>query len=126
MFGWNDDTRKGQGPVLPQRPQRQDPRRNPRHDQDDPTGLRTALTRLGLMLALAVLFASMAPPGLALASASSLLWLAGLATAMIGAFAGERVEAPVFTRWDVAAALLLFSMLAGAFVDPALVEQAIN
>lgn len=72
----------------------------------------------GLIAALCVFFASLAPGVVFAAALSSLLSTASL---LVGAVALLRMERPTVTalsHWDVALALLALSIAAGWFVDP--------
>ncbi len=89
------------------------------HDPD-----RVSLIRFGLIVAMALLLASLAPPGLVAASFSSLAFLAAILSALFAALGRESPLEPRLTRWDESAALLLLSMIGGAFVDPMEVEEA--
>ena len=91
---------------------------------NDAIRLRESAFRLGGMVFLALIFALMAPAGLALATFSSLTSLGAIVIAVMGAVHTERLTPDRFTRWDEAAALMLISMLFGALVDPEVVEAA--
>lgn len=92
---------------------------------DDPHRLRESGMRVAVMVFLALLFALMAPPGLGLATFSSLTSLAAIVVAVMGTVHGEQLAPDRLTRWDEAAALMLLSMFSGALVDPAAVESAV-
>lgn len=87
---------------------------------------RRVLTRFGLTAALTVFLASTMPQPLIAASLSSLSLLAGLVLAGLAALLRERPNGPVLNRWDESAALLALSLLAGFFVDPAAVTEALQ
>jgi len=76
------------------------------------------LWRLGLMVALTLLFASTAPAGLVLASFSTLSFLGAVGLTGLALALGESPWAPHLTRWDEAAALMVLSMAAAWLVDP--------
>ncbi|MBI1206407.1 MAG: hypothetical protein GC191_03855 [Azospirillum sp.] len=87
---------------------------------------QASLLRIGLMLAMACLFASTAPAGLVLASLSSLLFLSAIGIAALAAVIGEHPLAPHFTRWDETAFLMLSSMIISALVDREAVMAIVN
>lgn len=90
--------------------------------EDIATSNQQSLMRFGMMMAIALLLTSTAPLPLAMAVFSSTTLIAAF---MLGVFAllfREKIDAPHFTRWDEALAMLGLSMLAGMFVDPAAVQ----
>ena len=91
----------------------------------DATNFRESLVRVAGMILLALMFALMAPAGLALATFSSLTSLGAIVIAVMGALRAERLTPDRFTRWDEAAALMLMSMFCGSLVDQAAVEAVI-
>ena len=95
------------------------------HATGDPTKLRESVIRVAGMVLLALMFALMAPAGLALATFSSLTSLGAIVIAVMGALRAEQLTPNQFTRWDEAAALMLLSLFAGSLVDQAAVEAAI-
>jgi hypothetical protein len=86
----------------------------------------SALIRLAVMLAIALLFALAAPAALFAAALSSFLSLAALGFAFMAMLAREPVWQPHLTRWDIAAMLHGTGLLASFFVDSAVVEELLR
>jgi hypothetical protein len=83
----------------------------------------SALSRLAVMLAVALLFAFAAPPILFAAAFSSFLSLGALGFTFLALLAREPVWQLHLTRWDIAAMLHGMSLFASFFVDTAVVED---
>jgi len=88
-------------------------RRNPEGD----FGYQASLLRVAAVFAFALFVASHLPPVLIAPMMQKILFLGALAAVTIGVLLQENPLAPVFTRWDEAAALYLMSWVAAAFVD---------
>jgi hypothetical protein len=86
---------------------------------------RRWLIRLGLIVAICFLFASMMPAGLIMATFSSLAMLGALATAVLAALLREPVWANHLTRWDQASLLLALGLIAGWTADPDAAAEAL-
>ena len=97
---------------------------NQTHSIEDPRRLRKFGFRVAVMSFLALLFALNAPAGLGLATFSSLTSLGAIVIAIMGAIRAEKLSPDRLTRWDVAAALMLISMMSGALVNPEVLEAA--
>ena len=87
---------------------------------------RYSLTRFSMAVAVSLLMASVAPPGLILATFIGLLFLCALAAAGAAIVLKDRLFAGHFTRWDEAAALATTSQVVGWFIDPAAVQAALE
>ncbi len=87
---------------------------------------RHSLLRLAMALALSLLMASTAPPGLVLATFNGLLFLCALTGVVVAVVAKDRLFAGHFTRWDEAAALAVISQMVGWFIDPDGVRTALE
>lgn len=85
---------------------------------------RGVVTRVLLIIVLALFLTSLAAPELRAATFHSLVFLAALISALVALFTGQRVNAPTLTRWDEAAAFLLLSIIAEQFVDPEVLREA--
>ena len=88
-----------------------------RQHQNEPDRNTQSLIRVGAIGAISLLLASVAPPGLVIASLSSLLFIGAMVSLAMGALQGERLCPDHLTRWDEAAIFLLASMIAAALVD---------
>lgn len=88
-----------------------------RQHQDEPDRNTQSLIRIAAIGAISLVLASIAPPGLVVASLSSLLFIGAMVSLAIGALQGERLFPDYLTRWDEAAILLLASTIAAALVD---------
>jgi|GEM_PF-1739748 len=86
----------------------------------------SAVIRVGLLSLISALFAATAPPELFTASLSWLVFCAAGVSSLTAALIGDDPWAPHFTRWDDAAWLLMFSMIAGWLVDPEAVRSVIE
>ncbi|MGF1562655.1 MAG: hypothetical protein ACFB3T_10810 [Geminicoccaceae bacterium] len=78
---------------------------------------RSTLVRFVVLLALALAFSSLAPPDLFAATLSSLLFYAGFFTGLFALIGQEPLPADRLSRWDMAAAFIAASLLAGFFVS---------
>ncbi len=87
---------------------------------------RASLIRFAMAFAMSLLMASTAPPGLVLATLEGLLFLCAAIAAVVAATMGDRLSAGHLTRWDEAAAMALASMAVNWFIDPALVQAALD
>ncbi len=87
---------------------------------------RESAVRLGLMLGVALLLTAAAPAELRLATLSGLLFVSAFIASAFAALSRERLLAPHFTRWDESAVLLALSTAIGFFVDPAVLDTAIQ
>ena len=96
----------------------------PQEEQQRQARNNHALLRFAILLGVALAIASAAPGALFAASFSTFLFVFALGSAISASFVREPVLAPNLTRWDVAAGLMALSILAKAFVDPAVVQQA--
>lgn len=85
-----------------------------------------SLLRLGLMVAIAFLFATSAPPPLTLAVFSSMALVSAMVISVFALLFREQPWSPHFTRWDEAAAMLGLSLLTSLFVDPAALQAALD
>ena len=85
------------------------------------TGLQGFLLRLGLIGALALLFAVSQSSGPTLAFLSALLFWGALGAGLAASLAGERLDPTRLTRWDDAIALLALSHLANLITPAAAV-----
>ena len=83
-----------------------------------------ALLRFAVLLGAALIIAAATPPALFAATFSGFLFIFSVGSAIAAGLTREPLFAPVLTRWDQAAALMAFSILAKLFVDPAVVQQA--
>jgi len=81
------------------------------------------LVSLGLIIALSLFFASALPAVLIPAALQKLFVWGALGGVLLAAFRSEPWNAPRLTGWDQAAVLLLLSLLAGFFVDPAAITE---
>lgn len=84
-----------------------------------------ALWRLGLFLSFALLLSSVMPAGLVAATFGALVKIGALVSVAVAMVLREPLWVPFVTRWDEAAILFLVGGLAGLFVDPELVIQAL-
>lgn len=87
---------------------------------------RRALMSLLLVCAVAMLLVSGLPSALIPPALAKMLAFASFGAASIAAFRRDRLVAGHFTQWDLAAALLALSLLAGLLTDPAAVGGAIE
>ena len=87
---------------------------------------RESLVRVGLMVAMALLLASSAPPNLVLAVFSGMLFISAAVAAAFAVFMRDDPFAGSFTRWDETAALLGLGMATGLLVDPSAADWAID
>lgn len=102
-------------------------RRDPVMDGEFIRGRNRASTlRLGMMLGVALLLTAAAPAELRLATLSGLLFVSAFVASAFAALSRDRLLAPHFTRWDESAVLLALSTAIGFFVDPAIVESALQ
>lgn len=99
-----------------------DPATNQPHDDRN----RHSLTRLGLMVAVTLMVATMAPPPLMLAMFSSMALVGAMVIAAFALLFREQPTARHFTRWDEAMAMLGLSMLTGFLIDPEVVQATIE
>ena len=96
----------------------------PQEEQERQARNNLTLVRFALLLGVALVIASAAPPTLFAATFSTFLFVFSLGSAISAAFARDHLFAPNLTRWDQAAGLLAVSILAKLFVDPDAVQQA--
>ena len=89
-----------------------------RQHQDGPDRNTQSLIRIATIGAISLVLASIAPPGLVIASLSSLLFIGAMVSLAMGALLRERLFPDHMTRWDEAAIFLLTSLIAAALVDP--------
>lgn len=87
---------------------------------------RASALRLGMMLGVALLLTSTVPAELRLATLSGLLFVSAFIASAFAALSRDRLLAPHVTRWDESAVLLALSTAIGFFVDPAIVESALQ
>lgn len=84
------------------------------------------LIRLGLVIGVSLLFASLGPPALVPSALSAFLSVGAMAAALLAALSRESTAAAHLTRWDEAALLLALSIGAGWFADPDAVAAAVE
>ena len=96
-----------------------------RDNEPDPLGgQRRLVGSLILVLAAAVVLASMSPDVLRTAVVASFLFFVSIGVALSALLRQERPFVPRLTRWDLAAGFYLFSIAMNAFVDrDAVMEQ---
>lgn len=87
---------------------------------------RRGLLRLGLIVAVCFVLASMMPSGLVMATFSSLLTFGALASAVLAALTREPIWAGHVTRWDQSSVLLALGLIAGWIVDPEAAVEALD
>ena len=87
---------------------------------------RESVVRVSLMVAIALVLASSAPPNLVLTIFSGLLFIGAAVAAIFAVLMRDDPFAGNFTRWDETAALLGLGMAAGLFIDPAIDGQTIE
>ena len=89
---------------------------------DDQQNAQSA-TRLAIIMAICFALSAMAPPGLVLATFSSLLFVGAMVSMLAGTLRREPLFAPHLTRWDEAAAFLIASIVTAWLVDVDQVRQ---
>lgn len=87
---------------------------------------RRGLLRLGLIVAVCFVLASMMPSGLVMATFSSFMTFAALASALLAALMREPIWAGHVTRWDQSSVLLALGLIAGWIVDPEAAVEALD
>ena len=87
--------------------------------------VQNGLLRVGFVTAVCFFIASHVEHVFIAAVMHSLLLLGASASAISGALRVEHPTAPVFTRWDEALILVLFSLVMFRLVDPEAVQNAL-
>ena len=85
-----------------------------------------SLMRIAMAFVLSLLMATTAPAGLVLPFFNSMLFFWAVGASFVAAATGDRLFAPMLTRWDEAAACGLGTMISGWFIDPAAVQRAVE
>lgn len=85
-----------------------------------------ALINVGFVSALALFVASLMPAALVPPTFGQFLSWAAMGASVVAVLRGERWNDPWLTGWDQAAMLILLSIVAGFFTDPAAVELALQ
>lgn len=95
-------------------------------DQRRDPSIQESTLRVGIFVAVAVFLASLMPAALVALTLSNLLFMAAIMSSIVAVFVRDVPFASHLTRWDEAAALMGIALIAGAFVDPASAQAAIE
>jgi hypothetical protein len=85
-----------------------------------------SMTRVVLLGGVSTLLASLWPRELFPVMLAGFLFINALMSAFAAVIRRQPVWSDTFTRWDEAAAFYVFGFLAGLFIDPAVMEEAMK
>jgi hypothetical protein len=85
-----------------------------------------SMTRVALLGGFSMLLALLWPRELFPVMLAGFLFINALMSAFAAAIQRQPVWSRTFTRWDEAAAFYVFGFLAGLFIDPAVMEEAMK
>ena len=85
-----------------------------------------SIMRVALLGGFSILLALLWPRELFPVMLAGFLFINALMSAFSAAIHRQPVWHPDFTRWDEAAAFYVFGFLAGLFIDPAVMEEAMQ
>jgi len=85
-----------------------------------------SMMRVALLGGFSILLALLWPRELFPVMLAGFLFINALMSAFSAAIQRQPVWSPNFTRWDEAAAFYVFGFLSSLFIDPAVMEEAIN
>jgi hypothetical protein len=85
-----------------------------------------SMTRVALLGGFSLLLALLWPRELFPVMLAGFLFINALMSAFAAAIQRQPVWSRTFTRWDEAAAFYVFGFLAGLFIDPAVMEEAMK
>ncbi|QQP88125.1 hypothetical protein IGS68_18960 [Skermanella sp. TT6] len=99
---------------------------NRRRDPEPVDPNARSMMRFALLSGLSLVLALLWPAHLFPVMLAGFLFINAMTSAAVAAIQRQPLWSPTLTRWDEGAAFYVFGFIAGLFIDPGVVEDALN